>query len=183
MQFCLNEEVIDFELNNGKIQSVITDKNKYTADTVVLATGSWSRELVQKLGIKMPLMPGRGYSVTLEDSPFQTDYPSVLMEGRVALTPMDGNKMRFGGTMEITTTKAAPQMNRVVGVLKAVKQFFPDFDIPTPSWDKVWYGYRPCSADGLPYLGRSKKINNLVIATCHSMIGLSLGAGTGRLVA
>jgi D-amino-acid dehydrogenase len=150
---------------------------------VVLATGSWSRELVQKLGIKMPLMPGRGYSVTLEDSPFQTDYPSVLMEGRVALTPMDGNKMRFGGTMEITTTDAAPQMNRVVGVLKAVKQFFPEFDIPTPSWDKVWYGYRPCSADGLPYLGRSKKINNLVIATGHSMIGLSLGAGTGKLVA
>ena len=183
VQFCLNEEVVDFELNNGKIQSVITDKNKYTADTVVLATGSWSRELVQKLGIKMPLMPGRGYSVTLEDSKFQTDYPSVLMEGRVALTPMDGNKMRFGGTMEITTTKAAPQMNRVVGVLKAVKQFFPEFDIPTPSWDKVWYGYRPCSADGLPYLGRSKKINNLVIATGHSMIGLSLGAGTGKLVA
>jgi D-amino-acid dehydrogenase len=105
------------------------------------------------------------------------------MEGRVALTPMDGNKMRFGGTMEITTTNAAPQMNRVVGVLKAVKQFFPEFDIPTPSWDKVWYGYRPCSADGLPYLGRSKKINNLVIATGHSMIGLSLGAGTGQLVA
>ena len=66
VQFCLNEEVVDFELNQGKITLVITDKNQYTADTVVLATGSWSRELVQKLGIKMPLMPGRGYSVTLE---------------------------------------------------------------------------------------------------------------------
>ena len=182
VQFCLKEEVINFETAEGKIKSVITNKNKYTPDSVVLATGSWSRELVQQLGIKMPLMPGRGYSVTLEDSPFQTEYPSVLMEGRVALTPMDGNKMRFGGTMEITTTKTPPQMNRVVGVLKAVKQFFPEFDIPTPNWDKVWYGYRPCSADGLPYLGRSNKLKNLVIATGHAMIGLSLGAGTGKLV-
>jgi D-amino-acid dehydrogenase len=183
VQFCLGETVKSFEKENGKIKSVITDKNKYTPDAVVLATGSWSREMVQQLGITMPLMPGRGYSITLENSPYQTNYPSVLVEGRVALTPMDGNKMRFGGTMEITTTQAPPQMNRVVGVLKAVKKFFPEFDIPTPSWEQVWYGYRPCSADGLPYLGRSRKIQNLVVATGHSMIGLSLGAGTGKLVA
>jgi D-amino-acid dehydrogenase len=182
VQFCLGETVKSFEKENGKIKSVITDKNKYTPDAVVLATGSWSREMAQQLGITMPLMPGRGYSITLENSPYQTNYPSVLVEGRVALTPMDGNKMRFGGTMEITTTQAPPQMNRVVGVLKAVKKFFPEFDIPTPSWEQVWYGYRPCSADGLPYLGRSRKIQNLVIATGHSMIGLSLGAGTGKLV-
>ena len=160
VQFCLGETVKSFEKENGKIKSVITDKNKYTPDAVVLATGSWSREMVQQLGITMPLMPGRGYSITLENSQHQTNYPSVLVEGRVALTPMDGNKMRFGGTMEITTTQAPPQMNRVVGVLKAVKKFFPEFDIPTPSWEQVWYGYRPCSADGLPYLGRSRKIQN-----------------------
>jgi len=183
VQFCLEETVKSFEKENGKIKSVITDKNKYTPDAVVLATGSWSREMVQQLGITMPLMPGRGYSITLENSPYQTNYPSVLVEGRVALTPMDGNKMRFGGTMEITTTQAPLQINRVVGVLKAVKKFFPEFDIPTPSWEQVWYGYRPCSADGLPYLGRSRKIQNLVVATGHSMIGLSLGAGTGKLVA
>jgi D-amino-acid dehydrogenase len=183
VEFCLGETVKSFEKENGKIKSVITDKTKYTPDAVVLATGSWSREMVQQLGITMPLMPGRGYSITLENSPYQTNYPSVLVEGRVALTPMDGNKMRFGGTMEITTTQAPPQMNRVVGVLKAVKKFFPEFDIPTPSWEQVWYGYRPCSADGLPYLGRSRKIQNLVVATGHSMIGLSLGAGTGKLVA
>jgi len=183
VEFCLGETVKSFEKENGKIKSVITDKTKYTPDAVVLATGSWSREMVQQLGITMPLMPGRGYSITLENSPYQTNYPSVLVEGRVALTPMDGNKMRFGGTMEITTTQAPPQINRVVGVLKAVKKFFPEFDIPTPSWEQVWYGYRPCSADGLPYLGRSRKIQNLVVATGHSMIGLSLGAGTGKLVA
>ena len=51
-----------------------------------------------------------------------------------------------------------------------------------PSADKIWYGYRPCSADGLPYIGRVKKFDNVVVATGHAMLGLSLGAGTGKLV-
>ena len=79
-----------------------------------------------------------------------------MVEGRTAVTPMDGNKIRFGGTMEITSTKTPPRMNRVQGILDAVKRFFPEFDIPMPAADKIWYGYRPCSADGLPYIGRIK---------------------------
>ena len=180
--FKTNEEVKGFEKTAGKITAVLTETNKYKSDAVVMATGSWSRELAKKLDMDLLLMPGRGYSITIEDTPYQTKYPSVLVEGRVALTPMDGNKMRFGGTMEITTTDSAPQLNRVVGIIKAVKSFYPDFDIPVPTLDKVWYGYRPCSADGLPYLGRTKKWNNLVMATGHAMVGLSLGAGTGKLV-
>ena len=73
-------------------------------------------------------------------------------------------------------------MNRVQGILDAVKRFYPDFDVPLPPKEKIWYGYRPCSADGLPYIGRVKKYNNLTVATGHSMLGLSLGAGTGKLV-
>jgi D-amino-acid dehydrogenase len=180
--FKTNEEVKGFEKTAGKITAVLTETNKYKSDAVVMATGSWSRELAKKLDMDLLLMPGRGYSITIEDTPYQTNYPSVLVEGRVALTPMDGNKMRFGGTMEITTTDSAPQLNRVLGIIKAVKSFYPDFDIPVPTLDKVWYGYRPCSADGLPYLGRTKKWNNLVMATGHAMVGLSLGAGTGKLV-
>jgi D-amino-acid dehydrogenase len=180
--FKTNEAVVDFEKSNGKINAVITNTNKYKADAVVLATGSWSREMAKKLDMDLLLMPGRGYSMTIENTPYQTNYPSVLVEGRVALTPIEGNKMRFGGTMEITTTNSAPKLNRVVGILKAVKSFYPSFDIPVPALDKVWYGYRPCSADGLPYLGRTKKWNNLVVATGHAMVGLSLGAGTGKLV-
>ena len=180
--FKTNEAVVDFEKSNGKINAVITNTNKYKADAVVLATGSWSREMAKKLDMDLLLMPGRGYSMTIENTPYQTNYPSVLVEGRVALTPIEGNKMRFGGTMEITTTNSAPKLNRVVGILKAVKSFYPSFDIPVPTLDKVWYGYRPCSADGLPYLGRTKKWNNLVVATGHAMVGLSLGAGTGKLV-
>jgi D-amino-acid dehydrogenase len=104
------------------------------------------------------------------------------MEGRVAVTPMNSNKIRFGGTMEITSLTAPPNMNRVKGILRTVKNFLPDYDIPMPAREQVWFGYRPCSADGLPYIGRVKHLENCIVATGHSMLGLSLGAGTGRLV-
>lgn len=177
-----NEEVTGFENKNGNITKVITQKNAYEADAVVIASGAWSRELAAKMNVKIPLVAGRGYSVTLEDSPYTLNHPAVLVEGRVALTPMDGNKIRFGGTMEITSTQTPPRMSRVAGVLQAVERFFPEFKVPMPTIDKVWYGYRPCSADGLPYLGRTKQWKNVVMATGHAMLGLSLGAGTGKLV-
>ncbi len=178
----VNEEVSSFENANGKITKVITDKHAYETDAVVIASGSWSRELAAKMNVKIPLVPGRGYSVTLEDSPYRINHPAVLVEGRVALTPMDGNKIRFGGTMEITSIKTPPRLNRVTGILKAVERFYPEFTVPMPSVDKIWYGYRPCSADGLPYIGRTHQWKNVVMATGHAMLGLSLGAGTGKLV-
>ena len=95
---------------------------------------------------------------------------------------MDGNKIRFGGTMEVVPVTAPPRYHRVEGILNAVKRFLPEFDIPMPSTDKLWFGYRPCSADGLPYIGRIRRYNNVVVATGHAMLGLSLGAGTGKLV-
>ncbi|MDB5210998.1 MAG: D-amino acid dehydrogenase small subunit, partial [Sediminibacterium sp.] len=177
-----NEEVKNFESSNGKITKVITEKNTYEADTVVVASGSWSREVAAKMQVAIPLVAGRGYSVTLENSPYKINYPSVLVEGRVALTPMDGNKIRFGGTMEITSHRVPPRMSRVQGILRAVERYYPEFKVPMPAMDKVWYGYRPCSADGLPYIGRTKQWKNVVMATGHSMLGLSLGAGTGKLV-
>jgi D-amino-acid dehydrogenase len=180
--FKTNEEVIGFENASGNITKVKTNKATYDADFVVIATGSWSRELAAKMEVKIPLVAGRGYSVTLEDSPYIINYPAVLIEGRAALTPMDGNKIRFGGTMEITATNTPPRIERVEGLLAAVKKFYPEFDVPVPTIDKIWYGFRPCSADGLPYIGKTKRWKNVVMATGHSMLGLSLGAGTGKLV-
>jgi len=183
VRFALKETVIDFEKKHNAISKVITNKTGYNADTVVLASGAWSRELAEKLDINIPLVGGRGYSITLEDSPYMTNHPAVLVEGRIALTPMDGNKMRFGGTMEITSTNTPPKINRVKGILESVKRYFPEFDIPLPAIEDVWYGYRPCSADGLPYVGRTNKCKNLIMATGHAMVGMSLGAATGKIVA
>ncbi len=182
VQLVPDEEVTGFEQGEGKIKKVTTRRSTYESDMVVIATGSWSREMAAKIGLNLPLVGGRGYSVTYEDAPYHLHHPAILTEGRVAITPMNGNKIRFGGTMEITGLNAPPNMNRVKGILRAVRNFIPEYDIPLPAKEQVWFGYRPCSADGLPYIGRLKKLDNCVLATGHSMLGLSLGAGTGKLV-
>jgi D-amino-acid dehydrogenase len=182
VQLLRNQQVVRFEKNNRKITKVLTTSKEYQPDIVVIATGAWSRELTSMLDHRLPMMPGRGYSVTISDEKINLNYPSILMEGRVALTPMNG-KFRLGGTMEVTPTNTPPRMNRIRGILNAVTQFFPDFQIEMPTEEEIWYGYRPCSADGLPYIGRLKKLDNAIVATGHAMVGLTFGAGTGKLVA
>lgn len=171
-----------FEKQQGHVSKLLTDNGAFDADELVIATGSWSREIAALLQTKIPLMPGRGYSFTLEDPPCKLSRPVILTEGRVAICPMDGNKMRYGGTMEVVATSTPPRYNRVEGIVNAVHNFLPAFELSLPSTEKIWYGYRPTSADGLPYIGRIKKYGNVTVATGHSMLGLSLGAGTGKLV-
>src|SRR4051812_49412381 len=165
-------EVTGFEKHNGKVTKVLTAGKVYESDGVVIATGSWSREIAAMLDTKIPLMPGRGYSFTLENSPYRLNRPAILTEGRVAIAPMDGNKMRYGGTMEVVSTKTPPRYQRVEGIVKAVKDFLPEFKIEMPAQDKIWYGFRPTSADGVPYIGRIKKYKNVTVATGHAMLGL-----------
>ena len=176
-----NQAVTGFVKKGRKITGVQTAKGLYEADAVVLSAGSWSREIASMTNLHIPLMPGRGYSLTLDGEKYKVNYPAILMEARLAVTPMDG-RTRFGGTMEITPTNTPPRMNRVEGIIEGVKKFYPSFNIPLPKPEDVWYGYRPCSADGLPYIGRATHMDNLVIATGHAMVGMSLGAGTGKLV-
>ena len=84
--------------------------------------------------------------------------------------------------MEITGVSTPPRYKRVEGILDAVKKYFPFMQLDMPPQEKIWYGFRPCSGDGLPYIGRPSAYDNLVIATGHSMLGFSLGAATGKLV-
>jgi len=177
-----NEVVKSFIKEGKNIKGVITNASEYFGDYVVLAAGAWSGEVAATLNLNIPMAAGRGYSMTFEDLPFKIKQPIILSEAKVALTPMAKNKIRFGGTMEITSTNTPPRMNRVKGILESVKKYFPDADIPFPEKDEIWFGFRPCSADGLPYIGKAGKYNNLVIASGHAMLGLSLGPATGKLV-
>jgi D-amino-acid dehydrogenase len=180
--FEINQEVKGFISAGDNIKAVRTNNGTFKADHIVLAAGVWSGEIAQQLQLKLPMVGGRGYSLTLENSPYHINLPVILAEARVAISPMNGNKIRFGGTMEITGVDAPPRMKRVQGILESVKKYFPDYDIPMPSEKDVWYGYRPCSADGLPYIGGAGFYNNVTVATGHSMLGVSLGAATGKLV-
>ena len=183
VQLLPHQKVLRLEHSGKQIQHVVTDKSTFDADYVVLAAGSWSKQLADSVEVSFPLMPGRGYSMTLSNGVFQLRHPALLLERSVALTPLDGNTMRFGGTMEVVPIGTPPRYRRVQGIVNAVNEYFPEAHLNVPPTEDIWFGYRPCSADGLPYIGHTQKYNNLLIATGHSMLGMSLGAGTGKLIA
>ena len=151
------------------------------ADEFVIAGGSWSPVIARDLGLKLPMQAGKGYSLTLTQPHELPQLCSIFTEARVAVTPMGGT-LRFGGTMEIAGLNEDINPVRVQGIIKAVSKYFPQFTPDDFAGIQPWRGLRPCSPDGLPYLGRTAKYFNLTIATGHAMMGLSLGPITGRLV-
>lgn len=170
-----------FIIDQNKIRTIKTDRGDFEFDQVVLATGSWSGTVASQLKLSLPMQAGKGYSFTLQNVEKNTRIPSIFLEARVAVTPM-GNTLRFGGTMEITGVDHSVNMKRVKGIVDSIPKYYPDMKVAMPKQEEVWHGLRPCSPDGLPYIGHSNKIKNLVVATGHSMMGLSLGPGTGKIV-
>lgn len=174
-------EVFDFKTENNKIHKVVTNLGNYAFDQVVLATGSWSGQVARRLQLSLPMQAGKGYSFTLNNVQKNIRIPSIFLEARVAVTPMENN-LRFGGTMEITGVNHKISMNRVKGIVESIPRYYPEMKVDLPAKEKIWHGLRPCSPDGLPYIGRSKNISNLILATGHSMLGISLGPATGKIV-
>jgi D-amino-acid dehydrogenase len=179
--FFINEKVEDLEVNRKEIVAVKTNKQILKADEVVLSAGSWSNLLSKKLGLKLLLQAGKGYRINTERETGIT-IPAILAEAKAAVTPMNGFT-RFAGTMEIVGINHNINKVRVEAIAKAVTQYYPDVKLTVEEKDNAACGLRPVSPDGLPYIGRSKKCNNLTIAAGHAMMGWSMGTGTGKLVA
>jgi len=180
VQFYTNERVIDLEVNNNTIKSIKTDKQVIEADEFVLAAGSWSNMLSKKLGIKLLLQAGKGYRVNSESETGIT-IPAILAEAKVAITPMNGFT-RFAGTMEIAGINQNINKVRVEAIANAAKKYYPNIELTAEEKDNAACGLRPVSPDGLPYIGKSKKCNNLTIAAGHAMMGWSMATATGKLV-
>ena len=177
-----NTEVTGWRTEGSRIIAIQTTQGDLTADEFVLAGGAWSGQTVKALGLNLPMQAGKGYSLTLEEPRQLPSLCSICTEARVAVTPM-GKTLRFAGTMEVAGLDASINPKRIEGIVAAIPRYFPAFrpddfqDLP------AWSGLRPCSPDGLPYLGRPAKFANLCLATGHAMMGMSLGPITGKLVA
>ena len=182
VQFVTGSPVIRMERQGSKIKAVHTPTGPYVADRFVLTGGSWLPGLAALAGVTIPLLPGKGYSFTLDQPEQLLNIPAILCEARVAITPMAG-KMRYGGTMEIAPVNNTIRMNRVEAIVSSVTRYFPGIRLEVPQRKDIWYGFRPCSPDGLPYIGFAKGTENLLVAGGHSMMGLSLGPATGKVIA
>lgn len=181
--FHTQHKVAGYEIAGNTINAIIANGKKFSADRFVMTGGSFLPELAQKAGIKIQLMPGKGYSFmhTPENPIHRLEHAALLLEARVAVTPMNG-QIRFGGTMELASHQNKINMKRVEGIVQSIPKYLPDFQVKLPKESEIWFGYRPCAPDGLPYLGQSSKLKNLIIAGGGGMMGLSLGPIFGKTV-
>jgi D-amino-acid dehydrogenase len=180
-RFQWNSDVTKFVLEGRRISAVHTTQETFEADEIVIAGGMWSTGLARSLRLNIPMQAGKGYSLTLLKPRQLPQLCSILTEARVAVTPM-GETLRFGGTMEMSGLNETIKQGRVRGIIKSAVKYFPGFRVDDFEGITPWRGLRPCSPDGLPYLGRTNRFNNLTIATGHAMMGISLGPVTGQIV-
>lgn len=175
-------EITDFQQEGNRITIVKGEKESYQADRLVLAAGSWTSQLSKKLGISLPLQAGKGYSYTYKNVTKNISLPAILVDHRVAMTPLHED-LRVGGTMEMAglNRKVSPQ--RIPPIIQAANHYYHDLDLAIPEIKDVWAGLRPVSPDGLPYIGKSKMFSNVFVATGHAMLGISGAAATGHLLA
>jgi D-amino-acid dehydrogenase len=181
VQFRFGSKVKGWRRTGAQVHAAVADE-EFEADQFVLAAGVWSQALARELGVYLPIEAGKGYSVTLTDAVRRPKLPCILTESRVAITPM-GSSLRVGGTMELGCVDERVSQPRVEGILGSVRTYLPDLSSGELERLPVWSGLRPCSPDGVPYIGRVPGAENVVAATGHAMMGVSLGAATGDLVA
>ncbi len=178
--FYKNETVQDLIVSGSKIQEVETSKRTLKADEIILAAGSWSPLITKKLGIKIPIQAGKGYRINVERET-GISIPAILVEAKVAVTPMNGFT-RFAGTMEIAGINNTINPARVNAISNAASNYYKDVKINSKEIEDAACGLRPCTPDGLPYIGRVNQYNNLTIATGHAMMGWSCGPATGKII-
>jgi len=184
VDFVWNTDVTGWRVEAGRtIRAATTGGgDEIEADEFVVCGGAWSPQLARELDLRLPMQAGKGYSLTLAKPRQLPTICAILTEARVAVTPMDG-ALRFAGTMEIAGLNEDINPVRVRGIIAAATKYYPEFEPSDFDGVAPWRGLRPCSPDGMPYIGRTAKCANLSIATGHAMMGMSLGPGTGELIA
>jgi D-amino-acid dehydrogenase len=174
-------EVLGFETDGREVTAVKTTRGDIAVKEVILAGGTWSSEIARDLQLKIWIEPAKGYSVTFNRPATYPQTPLNFAEAKVLSTPMD-DTLRFSGTLELAGFNESINLRRVQAILKAVRKYFPDMDPDSLELLEIWRGLRPCSPDGLPYLGRAPRYDNVIIATGHGMLGISLAPVTGKIV-
>ncbi len=175
-----NTFVSGFETANGKITKVKTSAGDFEAEQVVLAAGALSPSVAKNLKLNIPIQPARGYSMTMSATKTMPSHALILGERRVAVSPVDG-LLRFTGRLEVGNYSMEPNSVWIQRIENSAREYLhldEKLDVK-----ETWAGLRPTTPDGVPIIGRSPKHANLFLATGHAMLGLSLGPGTGQVVA
>jgi D-amino-acid dehydrogenase len=172
-------EVLDFETSPDRITAVRTTQGDFQPGQVVLAAGAWSRKIGQSLGFRLPLQPAKGYSITFKRPGACPGIPLYLSEAKVVVTPLEDG-LRFAGTLELGGMDFSINNRRVNAIMGAAKDYLKQ--VETMEAIEVRAGLRPCTPDGLPIIDTVPGYKNLIIATGHGMLGITLAPVTGKLI-
>jgi len=169
-----------FRSRNGRVAAADTAGGELAADLFVVAAGAWTPLLNEHLGCRIPIQPGKGYSLTMPRPALCPKIPLIFPETRVAVTPFQSG-YRLGSTMEFAGYDESIRPERLQLLRDGATGYLHE-----PYCEPVqeeWFGWRPMTYDGLPIIDRSPKYENVVIAAGHNMLGLSMAPATGKLVA
>lgn len=180
VEFIEGSEVEGFAVEGRAIRAAETADGPVEADRFLVATGAWTPLLQRHLGLRIPIEPGKGYSITTEAPGRMPTHPIIFEDSHVAVTPM-GERWRIGSTMEFAGYDETISPRRLKLLTDAAEAHL--VEPMGGAVRETWYGWRPMVWDGKPIIGPSPNHSNAWIAAGHSMIGLSLATGTGRLVA
>jgi D-amino-acid dehydrogenase len=169
-----------FEMEHGRINGVITGTGRFSAESYVLAAGAWTPQITRQLGLKIPVQPGKGYSLTMEALSNGPKIPCYFHERRVVATPWKSG-FRLGGTMEFSGFDSTIYPERIHNLKAAAREYLKE--APGDSGQEEWIGLRPMTYDDLPIIDRAPGHRNLILATGHGMMGIAMAPSTGRLVA
>jgi D-amino-acid dehydrogenase len=169
-----------FHVSGDHIVGAATARGDLSAEHYVLAAGAWSAAIARQMNVRLPIQPGKGYSITMERPAVCPQIPCYLYERRVVATPWPSG-YRLGGTMEFSGMSFTLNAGRLSALKTAAGEYLRD-PLGHPVVEE-WAGLRPMTYDDLPVIGRAPRFRNLVLATGHGMLGITTAPATGKLVA
>lgn len=177
-EFVEGAEVIEFEHTGSAVRSIRTGAGDLSGDHFLLAAGAWTTPLVRKLGLSIPMEPGKGYSFLL--TPRQMPQHGILFADiHAGVTPL-GDRVRIGGTMEFSGYDLSIDKRRIANLFELTKGYV---DLEQPSYEEPWAGLRPMTVDGLPILDWGGPFKNVTVATGYSMLGMTVSPPAGEAMA
>lgn len=169
-----------FDVDGRRITQVRTSRGVWAAERVLLALGAWSPLLARTLGLRLPMQPGKGYSITYTRPARAPRHALVLREAQVCVTTW-ASGYRLGSTMEFSGYAEGLNRARLDALRRGAAAGLHEPEGPRQL--EEWWGWRPMSVDEVPIIGPSTRWSNLHLATAHGMLGVSMSAATGELVA
>lgn len=171
-------ERIDVE--RGRVTLLQTNSGPMVAQQYVLTTGAESPRLAKPLGCTLPIVPGKGLSMTFPSTTGMPRTPMIFEDSHVAVTPL-GDQFRVGSTMQFIGYNRDINSSRLRMIRDKAQTYLTE-RLPTEP-ASTWAGWRPMAVDDLPCIDRCPAATNAYVATGNGMIGMSTGSGTGRLIA